>query len=106
MIISFCGVMEDWRICVCIYGVAKIKSIYWITHQIQLQTGIPLTTLYFQDIYFGEKFSKDFADSHEDRDTAEGLMNLHNNEAGRRVSVVEYVNLAFFCRGDTNFGFL
>jgi hypothetical protein len=33
-------------------------------------------------------------------------MNLHNNEAGRRVSVVEYVNLAVFCRGDTIFGFV
>jgi hypothetical protein len=27
-------------------------------------------------------------DSHENRDTAEGLMNLHNNEAGRRVSIL------------------
>ncbi|XP_069702535.1 protein Wnt-4-like [Periplaneta americana] len=37
-----------------------------------------------EDIHFGEKFSKDFVDSHESRETAEGLMNLHNNEAGRR----------------------
>ena len=33
-------------------------------------------------------------------------MNLHNNEAGRRVSVVGYVNLAVFCQGDTTFGFM
>ncbi|XP_021931091.1 protein Wnt-2b-A-like, partial [Zootermopsis nevadensis] len=39
-----------------------------------------------EDIHFGEKFSRDFVDSHENRDTADGLMNLHNNEAGRRVS--------------------
>ncbi|XP_023707581.2 protein Wnt-1-like, partial [Cryptotermes secundus] len=37
-----------------------------------------------EDIHFGEKFSREFVDSHENRDTAEGLMNLHNNEAGRR----------------------
>ncbi|XP_022246203.1 protein Wnt-2b-A-like [Limulus polyphemus] len=36
------------------------------------------------DIMFGSKFSKDFVDSGEDRETQEGLMNLHNNRAGRR----------------------
>nr|CAD7200448.1 unnamed protein product [Timema douglasi] len=36
------------------------------------------------DIHFGEKFSREFVDVKESRDTAEGLMNLHNNEAGRR----------------------
>ncbi|KAG1669096.1 Protein Wnt-4 [Nymphon striatum] len=39
-----------------------------------------------EDIRFGEKFSKDFVDSREDRDISSGLMNLHNNEAGRRVN--------------------
>ncbi|GAB6022880.1 hypothetical protein CHUAL_006977 [Chamberlinius hualienensis] len=38
-----------------------------------------------EDIKFGAKFSKDFVDAKEDRDSMEGLMNLHNNEAGRRV---------------------
>ena len=39
-----------------------------------------------KDITFGEKFSKEFVDAREDNQQAEGLMNLHNNEAGRRVS--------------------
>lgn len=39
-----------------------------------------------QDIRFGEKFSKEFVDAREHGDAPEGLMNLHNNEAGRRVS--------------------
>lgn len=38
-----------------------------------------------QDIHYGEKFSRDFVDAKESHETAEGLMNLHNNEAGRRV---------------------
>ncbi|XP_073993950.1 protein Wnt-4-like isoform X1 [Rhodnius prolixus] len=38
-----------------------------------------------EDIHFGEKFSRDFVDSQENSETAEGLMNLHNNEAGRRL---------------------
>ncbi|XP_022247569.1 protein Wnt-2b-like [Limulus polyphemus] len=37
------------------------------------------------DIGFGSKFSRDFVDSGEDEKTAEGLMNLHNNRAGRRA---------------------
>lgn len=38
-----------------------------------------------QDIHYGEKFSREFVDAKESHETAEGLMNLHNNEAGRRV---------------------
>lgn len=30
-------------------------------------------------------YSRDFVDSKEDKNSDEGLMNLHNNEAGRRV---------------------
>ncbi|ERL90021.1 hypothetical protein D910_07379 [Dendroctonus ponderosae] len=37
------------------------------------------------DIRYGEKFSKEFLDVREDQNTALGLMNLHNNEAGRRA---------------------
>ncbi|XP_066995957.2 protein Wnt-4a [Anabrus simplex] len=37
-----------------------------------------------EDIHYGEKFSREFVDVRENRYTAEGLMNLHNNEAGRR----------------------
>jgi len=40
---------------------------------------------FIQDVKFGAQFTKDFADSTENSTTAEGLMNLHNNEAGRRV---------------------
>lgn len=45
-----------------------------------------------QDITFGEKFSKEFVDAREDDQQAEGLMNLHNNEAGRRVSLPRFCN--------------
>ncbi|RXG54675.1 Protein Wnt-4 [Armadillidium vulgare] len=38
-----------------------------------------------EDLRFGEYFSKEFVDAREDRSEAEGLMNLHNNEAGRRT---------------------
>ncbi|EFX69968.1 secreted signaling factor WNT4-like protein, partial [Daphnia pulex] len=38
-----------------------------------------------EDITFGERFSKEFVDAREDNQQAEGLMNLHNNEAGRRA---------------------
>ncbi|XP_066249159.1 protein Wnt-4-like isoform X1 [Euwallacea similis] len=37
------------------------------------------------DIRFGEKFSREFLDVREDAGTALGLMNIHNNEAGRRA---------------------
>ncbi|KAI8423644.1 hypothetical protein MSG28_012699 [Choristoneura fumiferana] len=37
-----------------------------------------------EDIKYGEIYSRDFVDSREDKNTDEGLMNLHNNEAGRR----------------------
>ncbi|XP_050293050.1 protein Wnt-1-like [Anthonomus grandis grandis] len=37
------------------------------------------------DIRYGEKFSREFLDVQEDQNTALGLMNLHNNEAGRRA---------------------
>lgn len=37
------------------------------------------------DISFGAQFSRKFVDAGEDAFTAQGLMNLHNNEAGRRV---------------------
>ena len=39
-----------------------------------------------EDIRYGERFSREFLDAKEDVNTATGLMNLHNNEAGRRVS--------------------
>lgn len=39
-----------------------------------------------EDIHYGERFSREFLDSKEDPNVAGGLMNLHNNEAGRRVS--------------------
>lgn len=38
-----------------------------------------------QDINYGVIFSRRFIDSQENNETAAGLMNLHNNEAGRRV---------------------
>lgn len=38
------------------------------------------------DIRYGSSFSKDFVDAGEDENTPHGLMNIHNNEAGRRVS--------------------
>lgn len=52
-----------------------------------------VSSCFFQDIHFGEKFSRDFVDSKEDDDSEEALMNLHNNEAGRRVSNEKYFNL-------------
>ncbi|XP_059056214.1 protein Wnt-1-like [Achroia grisella] len=38
-----------------------------------------------EDIRYGEMFSRDFIDSKEDKNTNEGLINLHNHEAGRRA---------------------
>ncbi|XP_044744481.1 protein Wnt-1-like isoform X1 [Coccinella septempunctata] len=38
-----------------------------------------------EDIKYGERFSREFLDVREDPNTATGLMNLHNNEAGRRA---------------------
>ncbi|KAK9884152.1 hypothetical protein WA026_005104 [Henosepilachna vigintioctopunctata] len=38
-----------------------------------------------EDIKYGERFSREFLDVREDPNTAMGLMNLHNNEAGRRA---------------------
>ncbi|XP_030765210.1 protein Wnt-1-like [Sitophilus oryzae] len=38
-----------------------------------------------EDVRYGERFSKDFLDVKEDANSALGLMNLHNNEAGRRA---------------------
>lgn len=35
------------------------------------------------DVEFGRSFSEQFVDSDEDRETASGLMNLHNNKVGR-----------------------
>ncbi|RWS05166.1 protein Wnt-4-like protein, partial [Dinothrombium tinctorium] len=50
------------------------------------------------DIKFGTAFSKDFVDSGEDINTPSGLMNLHNNEAGRRA--LRYnVELVCKCHG-------
>ena len=40
------------------------------------------------DIYYGAEFSRRFIDSIEDPNQSEGVMNLHNNEAGRRVSKI------------------
>lgn len=37
------------------------------------------------DIHFGTEFSRKFIDSIEDGTSAEGMMNLHNNEVGRRI---------------------
>ncbi|XP_026497733.2 protein Wnt-4-like isoform X1 [Vanessa tameamea] len=38
-----------------------------------------------EDIRYGEKFSRDFVDVKENKESDEGIMNLHNNEAGRRA---------------------
>ncbi|XP_026476787.1 protein Wnt-1-like [Ctenocephalides felis] len=50
------------------------------------------------DINFGERFSRDFVDSIEDTSTVSGLMNLHNNEAGRRA-VRSRMSRACKCHG-------
>lgn len=40
-----------------------------------------------EDIHYGERFSRMWADAVENEATPDGLMHLHNNEAGRRVSL-------------------
>lgn len=57
---------------------------------IRTKTTLMSQVYLFQDIRYGEIFSRDFVDSKEDKNTDEGLVNLHNNEAGRRVST--YIN--------------
>lgn len=57
-----------------------------LNHYTYMCCWLILTLSHQQDITFGEKFSKEFVDAREDDQNAEGLMNLHNNEAGRRVS--------------------
>lgn len=39
-----------------------------------------------EDVNYGIKQARQFVDPQEDRSTSFGLMNLHNNEAARRVS--------------------
>ncbi|XP_053626263.1 protein Wnt-2b-like [Cherax quadricarinatus] len=51
-----------------------------------------------EDLRFGEYFSKEFVDAREARNTADGLMNLHNNEAGRRAIRSE-MELVCKCHG-------
>lgn len=38
-------------------------------------------------------YSRDFVDSKEDKNTDEGLVNLHNNEAGRRVRLFNFTKI-------------
>jgi hypothetical protein len=38
------------------------------------------------NVRYGEKFTKEFVDGHEMKLSAAGLMNLWNNQAGRKVS--------------------
>nr|CDI40108.1 WNTA protein [Euperipatoides kanangrensis] len=51
-----------------------------------------------EDIVFGESFSKDFVDSKEKALSAEGLMNLHNNDAGR-MAISNNMDLICKCHG-------
>ena len=39
------------------------------------------------NVAFGDKFTREFVDSNEDHLKDEGLMNLWNNNAGRKVSI-------------------
>ena len=50
------------------------------------------------DIRSGSQFSKDFVDSGEDPTTPQGVINLHNNEAGRRV-IRSNMDLVCKCHG-------
>jgi len=40
------------------------------------------------DVSYASQFSKEFLDFNENLSTPEGLMNTHNNEAGRRVIII------------------
>ncbi|XP_014664710.1 PREDICTED: protein Wnt-4a-like [Priapulus caudatus] len=51
-----------------------------------------------QDIRYGEKFSKEFTDSKENSRARDGMMNLHNNEAGRR-SIRSTMKIVCKCHG-------
>lgn len=61
-------------------------------HIAQLPTSLPIyrTNGRFQwggcsdDVTFGERFSVEFVDTREKKHTVDGIINLHNNEAGRR----------------------
>ena len=44
---------------------------------------------------FGAKFTKEFVDTKEDKNSADGKMNLWNNDAGRRVSYTNVIWLLF-----------
>lgn len=50
------------------------------------------------DIHYGAEFTKKFIDSVEDPTTAEGMVNLHNNEVGRRV-IKSKMELICKCHG-------
>ncbi|KAH9497198.1 hypothetical protein DERF_013203 [Dermatophagoides farinae] len=50
------------------------------------------------DIYYGAEFTRRFIDSIEDPNTSEGVMNLHNNEVGRRV-IKSKMELVCKCHG-------
>lgn len=51
-----------------------------------------------ENVHFGALFSKEFVDSKENANETEGLINLHNNEAGRRVCSRYNINsFLFFC---------
>nr|XP_027206241.1 protein Wnt-1-like [Dermatophagoides pteronyssinus] len=50
------------------------------------------------DIYYGAEFSRRFIDSIEDPNQSEGVMNLHNNEVGRRV-IKSKMELVCKCHG-------
>lgn len=46
-----------------------------------------------EDVNYGIKQARQFVDPQEDRSSSFGLMNLHNNEAARRVSKFEFFSL-------------
>ncbi|XP_022708638.1 protein Wnt-1-like [Varroa jacobsoni] len=51
-----------------------------------------------EDVAYGARFSRDFVDVGEDTGSAQGLMNLHNNEAGRKA-LRNNLELACKCHG-------